>query len=75
MEEIVILYKIDFDRLENSTSEAIYKTELGVFGSKPPLSPHGNCEEYISTLEPIKIYLGWDGQIYPKFAMVTKVVR
>lgn len=75
MDEVVILYRIDFDGSENSSSSAISKRELGVFGNKSPLSPQGNCSNYISNLEPIKVYLGWDGEIYPKFKMETKYVR
>ena len=75
MEEVVILYRIDFDNLENNIGNAINKRELGVFGPKPPLTAHGNCSDYISKLEPFRMYLGWDGEIYPQFKMETKYVR
>ena len=75
IEEIVILYRINFDSSENILSNAKYRTELGCFGPKNGLSPVGNCSEFISKLEPVKMYLGWDGKIYPQFVMETKYVR
>lgn len=75
MDEIIILYRIDFDIMENALGNAITKKELGVFGPRSPLTAKGNCSNYISSLEPVNMYLGWDGEIYPKFVMETKVVR
>lgn len=61
------LYKIDFDNMENHNP--ITKKLIATFASKDNLTPHGNCSEYISKMEKQRMYLGYDGLIYPKFVM------
>ena len=73
--EIVTLYKISFDTMENNSSEAINKRKLGVFGPKDGLTAHGNCGKFIEDMKPTTHYLGWNGEIYPKFIIEKNHVR
>ena len=71
--DIVILYRKDFDILENYNP--YIEEEIGVFGPKDNLSAYGNCSEFLNSMNPVKMYLGYDGEIYPKFRMVRKTLK
>ena len=58
---------VHFDNLENSLSNAVSEESLGIFVEGGGLSAHGKACQYISSMDPIKLYLGWDGYIYPKY--------
>jgi hypothetical protein len=73
--EIMELIKIDFDGLENHCSNAIMTKTLGLFVADDGLSAHGKCREFIATLAPEKRYLGWDGNIYPKYKTRTRIAN
>lgn len=71
MKEFIRLTRIDFDNMENR--DAVYKTQLGNFEGVPGgLTAHGKVSDYIQKLEPIKMYLGWDGCVYPQFVLNTE---
>ena len=64
MSEIMRVTRIDFDGMENTPTE--YCSEGKYFKSNGKLSAHGVCGEYLSSLT-VTPYLGWNGEVYPKF--------
>lgn len=62
------LVKIDFDVLENN--DPFRRKEIAYFISDVGgVSAHGKVEKYINNLPEVKFYLGWDGQVYPKYEL------
>ena len=75
MSDIIEVFKIEFDGYENIASDAISKESLGVFGAKGTLSPRGHACEFIASLEPQKLYLEWDGEVYPQIVIEKKQLQ
>lgn len=74
MSEVIRLVRVDFDNLENH--DAIYEKEIAVFGSDSPgKTAHAKVGEWLVENGPFKLYLGWDGEVYPKFRAERKFVR
>lgn len=67
------LYRIDFDNLENRAGNALSSTHVATFTTDGKLTAHGHAGKYIATLT-IRPYLGWDGEIYPKFELSPEVI-
>lgn len=67
--EGIQIFKIVFDSMENSLDAAINETLLGTFIGNENLTAHGNASNFISKLEPMGVYLGWDGNVYPKIVI------
>ena len=65
--EALQLFKDDFDNTENRNPGT--SKSLGIFIKGNNLSASGKVSRFISELEPVKIYLGWDGNVYPKFRL------
>ena len=72
MQENVRVIKTDFDALENRLSNAISEKHLKTFTAGDGLTSHGKAKKYIESLEPVKLYVGWDGEVYPKYRFETE---
>lgn len=72
MSDIIRLVRIDFDNLENRIS--IYETEIGIFlpDQAKNLSASGVMSKWLQSQPPVKIYSGWDGEIYPQWRVEKK---
>lgn len=70
MTEIVHLFKIDFDNMENRHAESTehIKTFLPV-GTR---TAYGVCVDWFSQREPEKLYTGWNHEVYPKYFLKTE---
>jgi hypothetical protein len=66
--EAIQVFRYDFNNMENRNAE--YAKLLGTFIEKDGLTAHGNASKYIEGIEPMKMYLGWDGEAYPKLRLV-----
>lgn len=65
---VIRLIRIDFDSMENQLGNAICEKEIAVFaGVKDGEVAHLRCAKYLDALPPTKLYLGWNGEVYPKF--------
>lgn len=71
--KIIELIQIDFDTDENRDPTSI--KSHGLFMDDGVLTAHGKMHAYLKTLPKIKPYLGWDGNIYPRFEVRTNEVR
>ena len=69
--EVKELIKKDFDGMENKNPE-VYET-IGLFTDDKDKNAHKKIMEYLSTLK-ITPYLGWDGEVYPKFKVNKKEI-
>ncbi len=69
MKEYLQLIKIDFDNMENHQPRV--ETLLMTFGPGGELTAHGKAAQWLSTQEPVKPYLGYNGEIYPKYQLKT----
>lgn len=68
MKEALKLVKISFDSMENHNP--VTEKEIGIFVENDSLSAHGKASEYIDKmLPPVKLYLGYDGKLYPRFEL------
>lgn len=65
--EILQLYEDGFDSLENRNPK--YSELIATFVPSPPLTVQGVADNFISKMKPVKIHLGYDGEIYPKFRL------
>ena len=66
--EYVQLTQIDFDGMENSIAQAITKKDLGIFLPSGTTTAHGTLVKWLNNRkEKYSPYLGWDGEVYPKF--------
>ena len=65
MVEIIKLVRTDFDNLENH--DTICKKEVGLFITDEKNSAHYKLGKLLEQQGPIQLYLGWDGNVYPKF--------
>lgn len=63
----VQIFKDGFDNMENHNAKC--SELLGTFIEQNGLTAHGNAAEFISKMKPNGHYLGYDGNIYPKYRM------
>ena len=61
------LTKIGFDNLENRDGEVVEFEKIFVDGNG--LTAHGNAEKWLCVQPAEKHYLGWDGQVYPRYKL------
>ena len=64
--KIIKLEQVDFDGYENRRPRS--RKHIATFvedGGR--LSPHGKCDAYFEKMPPVKLYLGYDGEVYPQF--------
>jgi len=68
------LIRIDFKNTENIATT--YELELGIFlDKKSGLTAHGSCSNWIKkNLNNIRMYLGWNGQVYPQFKIIEGTI-
>jgi hypothetical protein len=58
------VFRDDFDNFENRYPKS--SKLLGTFIAGNGLSATGKVKEFIENLEPIDLFLGWDGNVYPQ---------
>ena len=68
--DLIRLVRIGFDSLENHNP--VYETEIGIFNSRDGLSSYGRVAEWFRAQEPVKLYTGYDGQVYPQWRLEVK---
>ena len=66
--EAIQVFRDDFDNMENHSPEC--SKLLGTFIEKEGKTAYGNASIFISNINPIKVYSGYDGEVYPKFRLV-----
>ena len=71
--ETIQVFRDDFDSTENHSPER--SKLLGTFIEKEGKTAHGNASIFISNIEPIRVYLGYDGNVYPKFRLIKKLTE
>ena len=62
---ILRLIRIDFDNLENRNPE--WQTTVGVFTNNERI------DEYFNRAPPVKLYCGYNHQVYPRFEFIEEV--
>ena len=72
--EIVTVWKRTFDDMENVEINALRDEELGNFMAGENKTAFGKASDFIDTLRTPKIYLGWNGEVYPKYYITKKIV-
>jgi hypothetical protein len=72
--ELLRLIKIDFDNLENESAAAHCELCLGSFVDESGKTACAKVGELLQTLE-VRLYLGWDGQVYPQFRVEKVYAR
>lgn len=76
---IMRINRIDFDTYENQSSAAItFKTVLIAANDLPDVldgkTAYAKVEDYLKTKALSSLYLGWDGEVYPKWKVLTETV-
>ena len=67
-QDVVMLVRYDFDNMENRNAER--KKIIGVCIADKGKTAHGMASLYVDNMNPVNLYLGWDGEIYPKLEVV-----
>ena len=67
--DAIRLIRISFDNLENQLREARIEKIVATFVTGDGLSPQGKVEEFLRKLPPVQLYLGWDGNVYPRYIL------
>ena len=66
--EVLILERTEFDVMENR--HPLSTTILKVFvDEEHGLTAHGKAADWLAAQSPMKMYLGWDGNVYPRFTL------
>jgi len=73
MSRVYILFRIEFDNMENRVGDAISKERIGVYKDDKTGTAHKKIGDYIRTLT-LSPYLGHDHEIYPKFEIETDYI-
>ncbi len=69
MTEVLRIIRVDFDGTENEIGNAMLSKCVATFaGDKDGMTPHGRASKWLSEQEPVKLYAGWDGKVYPEFS-------
>lgn len=69
MIQLTSIIQVDFDCLENHNP--ICTTHLGTFRPTDKLSSHGAASKWLAEQPPVKMYLGYDEQVYPQYRIKT----
>lgn len=59
--------RVDFDNLENR--QPYLRTDIGTFVAGEGLTPFGKISRFFSSLQPQKLYMGYDLKVYPQFEL------
>jgi hypothetical protein len=68
------LVRIDFDSLENTEERARSCEDFGVFLGDEQRNAKTKIDEFLAGFD-VRLYLGWDGEVYPKFELEEVKVR
>ena len=71
MAEVIRIVKQTFDTLENDESRAISEECVGTFTGGNGWSAYGNAVRWLSSQPPCKLYLAWNGVVYPRLIAVA----
>lgn len=74
-EKAIRLVREDFDSLENDYSAAYSRTEVGIFVDDDKMTANAKVKAHLDWMEPVKVYLAWDGKLYPRFFIEDVVLR
>jgi hypothetical protein len=69
-EDLIRLVRVDFDSLENH--DPLTETEIGIFASAGGRSAAGRVSDWFANQAPVKLYTGYNEQVYPQWRLETK---
>jgi hypothetical protein len=72
MKEIVRIIRRDFDVLGNDRGNTITEQCIATFIEENGVTAHRLAKDWLQIQEPIKLYLAWDGEVYPKFLLTVE---
>lgn len=76
MSNILRLVRIGFDNLENRSGDALTTSTVKIFMDDPSgKTAHGKASDWLDSYPPQRMYLGWNGQVYPQFKIVNEVAE
>lgn len=68
--EVITVVKQTFDNMENNIDAAISEETVKTFaGDTATRTAFGRAGDYIESLPPVRLYLGWNGEVYPKYIL------
>ncbi len=67
------LVRVDFDNMENRDAKS--EIQVGIFVDGEKVTAHGAVANYFVTQQPVQVYLGWDGNVYPQFRLEHGVLK
>lgn len=70
---VLVVRRVDFDNMENKIGDAESSKEVRAFGDDVEKTAHLKASEFISGLD-VKMYLGWNREVYPKFIVSNRHV-
>ena len=72
--QTLTISRIDFNTLANISSKAIIREELATFLDDSTERAYTKCTRYLNALPAVRLYIGWDNEIYPKFIVEKKPI-
>jgi hypothetical protein len=63
MVEIIKLVRTDFDNVGSH----LCKNDIAIFVGDEKAHASEKFRTYLDAMAPLKLYYGWDGEVYPKF--------
>ncbi len=66
MTTIITVMLTHYDILENNTADALRPKLLETFIDTETTTAHSKAASYINGLNPMRLYLGNDGKVYPR---------
>lgn len=73
MVKLLRLVKTGFDTMENHNP--LFKEEIGVFVDDGDMMAHGKIGDWLKDNGPFEFYLGYDGNVYPRFDVEVVVPK
>lgn len=67
MTTVIRLMRRDFCNLENHERDAIEEKQVIIFCDGADKTAIAKLKEWIGDQEPIRLYAGYDGNLYPQF--------
>jgi len=72
MAEIKRLVRIDFNNLENHSP--LSESVVACFVDDADKTAHAYACDFFCTMAPVRLYLGYDSNVYPKFMLVAEPI-
>lgn len=61
--------------MENTLDNALCYEVIGVYRDEEDKTAYAKVKEVLAALDPVKLYIGWDYEVYPRFKIKETWVK